>query len=300
MAWWQKNSSEVVSLIVQNIPTTLHQRGLRQTFGRHGDVIDSFIPRKRNRACKRFGFVWFSNIVDAERAIERLNGFYLYGFRISVAIARFRARIAYWRRVNKGKPHQNENEKVFSEVEPWSELIHLLERITWVQAEGIPLHCWNQITFKRIAKIWEMLLAMEENANQSLDGEKVTLLISTNERSNLDGVLELEVGMECYVLEKGESSSDSSSEKGRRSSPANYKNPTNDVSINAISLEITKDGEMDVHRQVGEEFISGNPTINHHKAASCNQEENPKVGDNTDESGIRKNLEIGEEGKWER
>ncbi|KAL4323858.1 hypothetical protein GQ457_11G023250 [Hibiscus cannabinus] len=69
MAWWQKNSSEVVSLIVKNIPTTPHWRGLRQTFGRHRDVVDSFTTRKRNRAGKRFGFVRFSNRVDAERAI---------------------------------------------------------------------------------------------------------------------------------------------------------------------------------------------------------------------------------------
>ncbi|KAK8690209.1 hypothetical protein V6N13_088910 [Hibiscus sabdariffa] len=89
--------------------------------------------------------------------------------------------------------------EVFTEVEPWSELIHLPEIITWVQAEGIPLHCWNKITFKRIDEIWGTLLAMGENANQSLDGEKVTLLISTNQRSNLDGVLELEAGKECYM-----------------------------------------------------------------------------------------------------
>ncbi|KAK8696479.1 hypothetical protein V6N13_001613 [Hibiscus sabdariffa] len=113
---------------------------------------------------------------------------------------------------------------------------------------------------------------MGDNANQSLDGEKVTFLISTNQRSHLDGVLELEAGRECYIvrvkepgfnihlaakqqeeikipiLEKEESSSDSSSEKGRRSSSENYKNPMNIVSINAISLGIIKNCEMDVPR----------------------------------------------------
>ncbi|KAK8613961.1 hypothetical protein V6N13_122342 [Hibiscus sabdariffa] len=55
--------------------------------------------------------------------------------------------------------------EVFTEVEPWTELIHLLERITWVQAKGIPLHCWNQITIKRITEIWGTLLAMGETTN---------------------------------------------------------------------------------------------------------------------------------------
>ncbi|KAK8655657.1 hypothetical protein V6N13_108229 [Hibiscus sabdariffa] len=205
--------------------------------------------------------------------------------------------------------------EVFSEVEPWSELIHLPERITSVQAEGIPMHCWNQITFKRIVEIWGTLLALGENANQSLDGEKVTLLISTNQRNNLDGVLELEAGRECYlvrvielgfnihlaakpkeptknpVLEKGESSTDSSSEKDRRSSPTNCKNSTNDYSINAIILGITQIEEMDIPRKVGEDFISGNPNINILKTACCIQKENLKAGINTDDSGFYNNID---------
>ncbi|KAK8709242.1 hypothetical protein V6N13_060267 [Hibiscus sabdariffa] len=84
--------------------------------------------------------------------------------------------------------------EVFSEVEPWSELFHLPERITWIQAEEIPLHCWNQTTFTRISEVWGKLIVMGENASQFLDGDKVTLLISTNQRHNLDGVLELEAG----------------------------------------------------------------------------------------------------------
>ncbi|KAK8696502.1 hypothetical protein V6N13_001636 [Hibiscus sabdariffa] len=90
--------------------------------------------------------------------------------------------------------------EVFSEIEPWSELFHLPERITWVQAEGIPLHCWNQTTFIRISEVWGKLIAMGENASQCLDGDKVTLLISTNQRHNLDGVLELEAGRECFLI----------------------------------------------------------------------------------------------------
>ncbi|KAK8665180.1 hypothetical protein V6N13_005354 [Hibiscus sabdariffa] len=278
----------VVTLFVQNIPTTLHWSGLRQTFGRHGDVIDSFIARKWDKAGMRFGFVRFSNRTDAERAIERLNGFNLYGFRLSVSLAKYNVRTAYWRKskqrnrhydlkneTRKGSHNQTEGLKdnkgpneamvrssgrepesseekslrrilghveeealwklnkcaigkmatvcssnsveerlhgwglgeinvksmggrwfliefkdqelfqflkeqdwsylkeVFSEVEPWTESFHLPERITWIQAEGIPLHCWNHTTFKRLAESWGSLIALGENASQLLDDTDV-------------------------------------------------------------------------------------------------------------------------------
>ncbi|KAK8603284.1 hypothetical protein V6N13_085475 [Hibiscus sabdariffa] len=59
---------------------------------RHGDVVDTFIPRKPSRGGKKFGFVHSGKKIDAERVIERLNGFTLYGFRLSVKMARFEAK----------------------------------------------------------------------------------------------------------------------------------------------------------------------------------------------------------------
>ncbi|KAK8696496.1 hypothetical protein V6N13_001635 [Hibiscus sabdariffa] len=77
-----------------------------------GMWFDSFIAGKRNRAGKRFGFVRFPNRQDAERAIERLNGFNLYGSRLSVSVARYRARTTYWRKVRQDKFHQKQEERM--------------------------------------------------------------------------------------------------------------------------------------------------------------------------------------------
>ncbi|KAL4310494.1 hypothetical protein GQ457_01G032390 [Hibiscus cannabinus] len=87
-----------VTLFVSNLPTKLHWSGLRQTFGRHGDLVDSFIANKLDRKGRRFGFVRFSNRKDADRAVERLNGFKLFGFRLFVSVARFNVRTSYWRK----------------------------------------------------------------------------------------------------------------------------------------------------------------------------------------------------------
>ncbi|TYJ22402.1 hypothetical protein E1A91_A08G123800v1, partial [Gossypium mustelinum] len=75
-----------------NIPISMHWKGLWALFGYHGDVIDAFIPSKRCRNGKRFGFVRFSNERDALRAIVRLNGFFLLGKRIGVKMASYNGR----------------------------------------------------------------------------------------------------------------------------------------------------------------------------------------------------------------
>ncbi|KAL4363278.1 hypothetical protein GQ457_04G006140 [Hibiscus cannabinus] len=378
--------TSIVTLYVANIPTTLHWSGLRQTFGRHGDLVDSFIARKQNKAGKRFGFVRFSNKIDAERAIERLNGFKLYGSRLLVS----KARSSYWRKINKDTEHQNDREgckhsvskkqttdsleeseskekralriegfiqeedilklnmcaigtmatacstnsvterlhgwglgeliiksmggrrfliefkdktlfeyfkeekwsylfEVFAELEPWTESFHLPERITWIQVEGLPLHCWNQTTFKRIVESWGSLLTLGENGNQCLDCEKVTLLISTKQRNNLDVVMELEAGRDIFLvrikelgfnihgmpkanvdnkndkvppadMEVVESSSASSSEKEVRQTQVsgdNQKSPLNDASFNAVSLGLSKPDTDHVPRQDPEPKSSG-------------------------------------------
>ncbi|KAK8557266.1 hypothetical protein V6N13_013541 [Hibiscus sabdariffa] len=269
----------IVTLFVNNLPPFLHWSGLKQVFGRQGDVVDSFIANKLDRLGRRFGFVRFSNNRDADRAIERLNGFNLYGARIEVSYAKFQGRTSYWRKVkprtetfvvneSKGKEKMhitslstgnrmdncwNGKHKLFSsepgesnkdcishikrihghveeeslwrlsksliglmatdcstenvmdrlhnwglgdleirslgsrrflivikdddllktlegqqwsllkEVEYWVESFKIPERSTWIEVAGIPLHCWNSITFKRIAAAWGTLEALGEN-----------------------------------------------------------------------------------------------------------------------------------------
>ncbi|KAK8698558.1 hypothetical protein V6N13_114670 [Hibiscus sabdariffa] len=103
---------EIVTLYVGNLPQKFHWSGLHLAFGRHGDLVDSYIENKVNSEGKRFGFVRYSNKVDASRAIERLNGFNLYGYRLLVSFARFNARTSFWRRkrtISDPKRHTRRN-----------------------------------------------------------------------------------------------------------------------------------------------------------------------------------------------
>ncbi|KAK8699655.1 hypothetical protein V6N13_115738 [Hibiscus sabdariffa] len=100
-------SNQLFTLYVDNISTRLNWKGLWFALGRHGDVAEAFIARKRNAKGRRFGFLRYRNRTDAVRATERLNGFFLYGSKISVIPAKYKRRDAYW---NKVKSEEKEGE----------------------------------------------------------------------------------------------------------------------------------------------------------------------------------------------
>ncbi|MBA0813580.1 hypothetical protein Gohar_027416, partial [Gossypium harknessii] len=56
-------------VFVLNISLSMHWKGLRVMFRFHGEVLVAFIQAKRSKEGKRFGFVRFSNMTDARRAI---------------------------------------------------------------------------------------------------------------------------------------------------------------------------------------------------------------------------------------
>lgn len=39
----------------------------------------------------------------------------------------------------------------------------LKERMAWIEVLGVPLHCWNYETYKRISSLWGNLVSVGEN-----------------------------------------------------------------------------------------------------------------------------------------
>ncbi|KAK8558369.1 hypothetical protein V6N13_038842 [Hibiscus sabdariffa] len=66
-----EREKQSISVFVENIPNAMHWKGLWHAFARHGDVTDTYIPRKLSRRGKRFGFVRMKSRKDALRVIER-------------------------------------------------------------------------------------------------------------------------------------------------------------------------------------------------------------------------------------
>ncbi|MBA0696832.1 hypothetical protein Goari_003356, partial [Gossypium aridum] len=63
-----------MTVFVLNIPLSMHWKGLWVMFRFHGEVLVAFIRAKRSKEGKRFGFVRFSNMTDARRAITKFKG----------------------------------------------------------------------------------------------------------------------------------------------------------------------------------------------------------------------------------
>ncbi|KAK5838818.1 hypothetical protein PVK06_007557 [Gossypium arboreum] len=79
----------------------------------------------------------------------------------------------------------------FISIEPWSEKRFVSER---VEVAGIPLHCWNFETFKRVAELWGKLISMRDSLNGSYFYKKLEMLISINHPQQIDDLIMLEVG----------------------------------------------------------------------------------------------------------
>ncbi|KAE8669013.1 hypothetical protein F3Y22_tig00112261pilonHSYRG00067 [Hibiscus syriacus] len=90
--------------------------------------------------------------------------------------------------------------EVFQEVQPWSESYRASERVTWIKLVGMPLHCWNHSTFKRIAQQWGDCLELGENALQELGCEEISILIATSTKEFIDEVVELETGRDVFRI----------------------------------------------------------------------------------------------------
>lgn len=70
-----KESSEISTLFVDNIPEERDPQWLFKIFNKYEVVKDAFIPRKRSlQTSSRFGFVWFDWHVSAGMAVAKLNG----------------------------------------------------------------------------------------------------------------------------------------------------------------------------------------------------------------------------------
>ncbi|KAL4378329.1 hypothetical protein GQ457_02G029540 [Hibiscus cannabinus] len=63
----------VWTVFVNNISERMHWQGVWQSFDRHGEVVDVFIPRRRNRFGERFGFVRMATRAAADRLLSRLR-----------------------------------------------------------------------------------------------------------------------------------------------------------------------------------------------------------------------------------
>ncbi|KAE8729357.1 hypothetical protein F3Y22_tig00003721pilonHSYRG00352 [Hibiscus syriacus] len=86
------------TIFIENVSEKIHWKRLGSIFGSHGQVIDAFIPKKRNSKGFRFGFIRFATIEEARTAISKMNGNHIYGNKIRVSLTKYKPRQSFWRK----------------------------------------------------------------------------------------------------------------------------------------------------------------------------------------------------------
>ncbi|KAH1064456.1 hypothetical protein J1N35_029443 [Gossypium stocksii] len=81
----------------------------------------------------------------------------------------------------------------FIKIERWSKKTMVVERASWIEACGIPLHCWNYSSFKRIVDVRGELISLGENSTWVKRYDKMSMLVSINQLERIDELIYLEV-----------------------------------------------------------------------------------------------------------
>nr|GEY09360.1 RNA-directed DNA polymerase, eukaryota, reverse transcriptase zinc-binding domain protein [Tanacetum cinerariifolium] len=148
------------SVYVTNIPNQVNAKDLWNACKQYENVVDSFIPDRRSKLGKRFGFVRFIKIFDVKRLVKNLCTVWIGRHKIHANVARVNGHSNSYAHVVKKRPQPVEvdvENAPASLVQASKEFI-TEGRVIWVEIEGVPIKMWSQNTFYRIAAKWGVLL----------------------------------------------------------------------------------------------------------------------------------------------
>ncbi|GKE07909.1 nucleotide-binding alpha-beta plait domain-containing protein, partial [Tanacetum coccineum] len=77
------------SIFITNFSGNFSAKELGTVCNQYGSVVDAFIPDKRSKSGKRFGFVRFIKIFDIDRLVDNLCTIWVGRFKLHANIARF-------------------------------------------------------------------------------------------------------------------------------------------------------------------------------------------------------------------
>ncbi|GJX54883.1 RNA-directed DNA polymerase, eukaryota [Tanacetum coccineum] len=77
------------SVFITNFPDSFSAKDLFKTFSQYRNVVDSYIPNKRSKTGKRFGFVHFLKVLNVERLLSNLCTLWVGRYRLHANTVRF-------------------------------------------------------------------------------------------------------------------------------------------------------------------------------------------------------------------
>ncbi|GJY30081.1 RNA-directed DNA polymerase, eukaryota, reverse transcriptase zinc-binding domain protein [Tanacetum coccineum] len=127
-------------VFITNFPNQFTAKDLWNTCKQYGQIVDAYIPNRRSKAGKRFGFLRF---IKSPRVLK--------------SPIRDNVGVSTW----------------FSQMQQVSYDFSIDGRVTWVEIEGITLKLWSENTFKRVALKWGVLLDMDDKEDECFHKGKV-------------------------------------------------------------------------------------------------------------------------------
>ncbi|PWA39483.1 hypothetical protein CTI12_AA571720 [Artemisia annua] len=87
---YQKEVEKIAtSFFVTNFPEHIDAKGLWKVCEPYGRIVDAFIPNKRSKAGKRFGFVRFIGVKNEEMFAKSLASIWIGSFHMFASVAHF-------------------------------------------------------------------------------------------------------------------------------------------------------------------------------------------------------------------
>nr|GEX25301.1 RNA-directed DNA polymerase, eukaryota [Tanacetum cinerariifolium] len=77
------------SIFIANFPYSFGAKDLWNTCKQYGQVVDAYIPYRRSKAGKRFGFVRFIKVLDVDRLVNNLSTVWVGRHKLQANILRF-------------------------------------------------------------------------------------------------------------------------------------------------------------------------------------------------------------------
>lgn len=85
----RKVDEKSISFLFKNFPEDCSLETLKECFSKVGRISDIFLPKKRDRYGKVFGFVRFPRIYNEEDLLTKLNEVWIGSYKIRVSTPRF-------------------------------------------------------------------------------------------------------------------------------------------------------------------------------------------------------------------
>nr|GEU33542.1 RNA-directed DNA polymerase, eukaryota, reverse transcriptase zinc-binding domain protein [Tanacetum cinerariifolium] len=187
------------SVFVANFRDSFGAKDLWNTCKQYGHVVDAYIPYRRSKAGKRFGFVRFIKVLDVDRLVNNLctvkDFATLANLKVVVANEgfdniNFKYMGGYWvmmefqTEVIKLKFQENSVMKTwFSQIQFASSNFNTVGRVTRVEIEGITLKMWSKNTFNRVASKCDVLLDVDDQEDEHFHRKRIC--INTNVPTNI-------------------------------------------------------------------------------------------------------------------